>query len=885
MSDHGLRELERRVANTADPADRMLLAHKLIQAGRTYDALDVLCAELSSPEIRAAVARRPAWSHTRGPGNTACLDVRPIRSAPTLRWTRLIEAHPDALGCLLASPLGVVAQSFRSVGILDPETGAVRAGLESWNGDTAALAGDRLFLCGVRQGPGPDVLEARDIFTGALLGHHTESLGPPAVLTRLDQRTLLSSRYDDAPTFVMHGPEGFQVLPADQPFVRWCEVEEAGISLAVQPDGLVDSVRGHDLVDDVAADAHGFVQGGGASGLACHEFDDVPRAGGRVRARVVWERAAVRSLALTPTIVAVTASDTQARSAILLLDRESGDVRGEVPPGEVAATPGLLYVAHSAELCAYDDEATPLWRVELPPDLRPVERLALAGGALFGLSGDGVAFCFAPVPGHGGPPPDEPAAIEPTPPDEPRTFEDLRGRLSSTVVRALEALGGHVEAHATEPTAFLVLKAPKTSQGAVSLMRALERSTHARHTWGFKSVILQVPAADVHRLTTSTSVPPGLPGPAPGSELATGALGLLEHRDRLVGGGDGAGRAAKLLSEVEAAVAKDPAAAFSFDPEGHATLRVDSRTWAAGRFEVVSIAELRARAKPIAQPGAHLARFSVIRGADAAADIGSLQAAAGPGTLFQVASQFNALEAPGPYLVPVQNYVKDPTQGPRASVSAFPGTFLRHYAAPGAQGRFVQRAGQQLDLLEHALDPAIARVESGYLRTPTISMPARLPGVLNERFDSICVGVHEGVQVAFGHGWGGPVPATPPRIAQVFTSTIALGGYSTHAELLLPACRPLLRAAYLGTLLAALALRQRTVVLTAIGGGVFGNPWQEIVAAVRWALGEVDSLVPPGFHVVFNAWVQSDCIGELDALASERSGRVLTFGGHGVEMS
>lgn len=119
----------------------------------------------------------------------------------------------------------------------------------------------------------------------------------------------------------------------------------------------------------------------------------------------------------------------------------------------------------------------------------------------------------------------------------------------------------------------------------------------------------------------------------------------------------------------------------------------------------------------------------------------------------------------------------------------------------------------------------------------------------------------------------------------MFTSTIALGGYSTHADLLLPACQPLLRAAYLGTLLAALALRQRTVVLTAIGGGVFGNPWQEIVAAVRWALGEIDSLVPPGFHVVFNAWVQSDCIDELDALASERSGRVLTFGGHGVEMS
>ena len=35
-----------------------------------------------------------------------------------------------------------------------------------------------------------------------------------------------------------------------------------------------------------------------------------------------------------------------------------------------------------------------------------------------------------------------------------------------------------------------------------------------------------------------------------------------------------------------------------------------------------------------------------------ATDIGSLQATAGPGMLFQVASQFNCLEAPGPFVTP-----------------------------------------------------------------------------------------------------------------------------------------------------------------------------------------------------------------------------------------
>ena len=50
-------------------------------------------------------------------------------------------------------------------------------------------------------------------------------------------------------------------------------------------------------------------------------------------------------------------------------------------------------------------------------------------------------------------------------------------------------------------------------------------------------------------------------------------------------------------------------------------------------------------------------------------DIGALQASAPPGSLFQVASQFNCLESPGAYVTPVAAYLGDPTQGPRASIS------------------------------------------------------------------------------------------------------------------------------------------------------------------------------------------------------------------------
>lgn len=329
---------------------------------------------------------------------------------------------------------------------------------------------------------------------------------------------------------------------------------------------------------------------------------------------------------------------------------------------------------------------------------------------------------------------------------------------------------------------------------------------------------------------------------------------------------------AALLREVEQAVAADPAGCFGDDERGSARLRVGQRSWAAGRFETPSIAELRQRTRGLAGQGP--IALSVLRGCSPSADIGALQAACQPGILFQVASQFNALEAPSARLVPVCDYVYDPTQGPRASVSAFPGTFLRHYRAPSPTGPFVQRDGACLNLLQDALSTTTAAVRSGYLASASITDAGTLARELDERFEQIRVGVHEGVEVALGGNWGGAVPSPAPRIAQVFTSTLALGGYSSGAASLRASCRPLLRAAYLGTLLAACALRQKAVVLTLIGGGVFGNPHEEIARAIRWALAEADGCAPAGLHVTLNLWA-----GRLDAgLAEEvraRRGRIV----------
>jgi len=134
--------------------------------------------------------------------------------------------------------------------------------------------------------------------------------------------------------------------------------------------------------------------------------------------------------------------------------------------------------------------------------------------------------------------------------------------------------------------------------------------------------------------------------------------------------------------------------------------------------------------------------------------------------------------------------------------------------------------------------------------------------------------------VVFGYDWGGPVPnGADQRIAQVFTSTMALGGYSRDdgSAAFAVARRQLLRAAYLGTLLAALDLGKHTVVFTMIGGGVFANPHRDIWDAIHWALAEAEPLVNGTMTVLVNT---RELVADIDReKARERGGVVVEFSG------
>jgi hypothetical protein len=341
--------------------------------------------------------------------------------------------------------------------------------------------------------------------------------------------------------------------------------------------------------------------------------------------------------------------------------------------------------------------------------------------------------------------------------------------------------------------------------------------------------------------------------------------------------------------QAEDAVRANPFDAFIFDVSGRAILRTNTADWQAGQFETVSLGALKDRAQGLktAKTNAR-ARLWVFDGASPVTDIGSLQATSGEGTLFQVASQFNCLESPGRYVTGVRNYFNDYTQGPRASISAFPGTLLRHYSAPGLDGRFVQETdGRQIDLLEEVFGQGL--LNNGYFTGEGIADPTPVVALLETNFDLIRVGVHDGVQVVLGYDWDGAVNNSENRlISQVFTSTVAGGVYGGQERLgsaFDAACTLLLRAAYFGTLLAAICLARSRVMLTLIGGGVFGNPITRIWQAIVWSVEKIRSFLNRDIDVVLNGYNLGSRVNLEEAVlptVRNSGGAILRFGASGV---
>lgn len=232
------------------------------------------------------------------------------------------------------------------------------------------------------------------------------------------------------------------------------------------------------------------------------------------------------------------------------------------------------------------------------------------------------------------------------------------------------------------------------------------------------------------------------------------------------------------------------------------------------------------------------------------------------GATFQVASQFNMLEMVGPDVTPehgVSRYVYDRTQGPACAVAAGAGTIWRNYCVPvpgstGTPAQTGQSAKRQLDGLaevQRALAnrlgmpvSAVWQMRNGYAWPSESGLRAvcgYLKSAPEEERDALrsqlIVGWHRDVEVT-------DMPqASRQRVEQVYCSALPVAYSGLQRTLWEPFARLILQAAYEATLRAACVHAStggsRSVLLTGLGGGAFGNDPKWISEALQWALERV----------------------------------------------
>lgn len=227
--------------------------------------------------------------------------------------------------------------------------------------------------------------------------------------------------------------------------------------------------------------------------------------------------------------------------------------------------------------------------------------------------------------------------------------------------------------------------------------------------------------------------------------------------------------------------------------------------------------------------------------------------------LFQVASQFNLLEMVGPSVTPEQGvtrYQDDLTQGPACAMAAGAATIYRNYFAD-VGGQRGQTGTRQLDALAD-LGAALAtgigqpvnslwQMKNGYAMCNRVALEtiARylngLDGASRAALrDQLRIGLHSDVEVTDAEG------ETRPMVSQAFCSALPVSYHPFSADhLWAPFARLVLEAAYEATLWAAVinatrkentAAGARTVLLTRLGGGAFGNADGWIHDAIEHAL-------------------------------------------------
>ncbi len=278
------------------------------------------------------------------------------------------------------------------------------------------------------------------------------------------------------------------------------------------------------------------------------------------------------------------------------------------------------------------------------------------------------------------------------------------------------------------------------------------------------------------------------------------------------------------------------------------TSRVSGHSMTCGQLETPTLAELRALVLKSPAPSGKLKLREVISNAKSLhTDISNT------GALFQVASQFNLLEMPGPNVTPedgVSAYEGDHTQGPACAVAAGAGTIYRNYFA-GVNGQTGQSANNQIDCLKGIGgllgndDQRLWNMQNGYALAShdgLTEISSRISSMTQDQHDALRQALRIGIQ------WDTQVTldGCEHLVTQAYCSALPVGYSALPSRLWKVFAALVLEASYEATLCAAVLNFARTgnnkVYLTLVGGGVFGNDVEWIVAAIERALEKFSGL-------------------------------------------
>jgi hypothetical protein len=236
-------------------------------------------------------------------------------------------------------------------------------------------------------------------------------------------------------------------------------------------------------------------------------------------------------------------------------------------------------------------------------------------------------------------------------------------------------------------------------------------------------------------------------------------------------------------------------------------------------------------------------------------DVHVLQSQSTPGTMFQVASNFNCLEAANEMVdygsgMFVTKLMTDRTQGPAASSACSLAAVVRAHLAfadtdtlsPGAAAVLGQRPrGRQVELLgDETLAPYFPVVNGKLFVGGGGDLSRQACAVLptDVSWEKVRVGLHCDAVPMFRRAGRGDVEVNvgaTHTVDQVFVAGLDLRARRLrHLSKAAVGCRMsfLLEGAYHGTYGACRLRRSKVLVLTLVGGGVFGNPWPAIGRAI-----------------------------------------------------